>query len=244
VTAIESDAGKRMAESLIKQMTGGDVLTARFMRAEWFEFKPTHKLFLAVNHKPVIRGTDLAIWRRIRLWPYPVSIPEDQQDRHLADKLAQEATGILAWLVQGCLDWQRLGLGVPAEVLTATAAYRNEMDILGDFIADCCIEMPTAQVSSGSLYEAYAKWCITNGEKSLAKRTFGVRLQERGYVSARDRTARMWVGIGLRCDAMTSVTQCDAFAEIAVKKPVHESATPQLRHDASLSHGQDEPLPF
>lgn len=197
VTAIESEMGRRIAESLIKQMTGGDTMTARFMRAEWFEFTPTHKLFLAVNHKPVIRGTDHAIWRRIRLWPYAVTIPDNQQDKSLSEKLEHEAEGILAWLVQGCLGWQRQGLCAPDSVTAATEKYRNEMDMLGEFIEDRCVEKPTAIATSAALYSAYTAWCEVNGEKPISKKLMGMRLQERGYAQDRTATARQWVGIGL-----------------------------------------------
>ncbi|GAF75138.1 unnamed protein product, partial [marine sediment metagenome] len=149
VTAIEAEAGRRLAEALVKQLTGGDRVTARLLYSEYFEFTPTHKLYLAVNHKPVIRGTDHAIWRRIRLIPYDVTIPDEDQDKHLSDRLAAEREGILAWLVRGCLEWQRDGLGMPDAVRKATASYRSEMDVLGEFIADCCV--------IGTRYETTAK---------------------------------------------------------------------------------------
>ncbi len=199
VTAVEAEGGRRLAESLIKQMTGGDPIAARFMRAEWFEFMPTHKLFLAVNHKPIIRGTDKGIWRRIRLWPYTTTIPDDKQDKDLANNLQAEAPGILAWLVEGCLEWRRLGLGMPQSVQRATGAYQAEMDVLGGFIEDECVEATTATVSAKDLYSAYTDWCERNGERAMTKQAFGLRLQERGFsaFTIGHNNVRAWKGVGL-----------------------------------------------
>ena len=197
VTAVEAESGRRLAEGLIKQMTGGDPIAARFMRAEWFEFMPTHKLFLAVNHKPIIRGQDKGIWRRIRLWPYTTTIPDDKQDKELAAKLQAEAVGILAWMIEGCLDWQKYGLGLPAQVMGATLDYQQEMDVLGGFVQDICIETPTATVMTKDLYAAYTAWCERNGEKAMTKTALGLRLQERGATATRDMHGRGWRGIGL-----------------------------------------------
>src|SRR5262249_54371075 len=138
VSAIEAEDGRRLAEALIKQMTGGDTMTARFLYGEFFEFLPEFKIFLAVNHKPLIRNTDHAIWRRIRLVPFTVTIPEAERDKDLPAKLRRELSGILAWAVQGCLDWQRAGLGMPEAVKAATAEYRAEMDVLDQFLAERC----------------------------------------------------------------------------------------------------------
>jgi putative DNA primase/helicase len=120
-------------ESLVKSLTGTDRVAARFLYAEAFEFLPTFKLWLAANHKPVIRGTDTAIWRRIRLVPFTVEIPEGERDPELPNRLRAELPGILAWAVQGCLLWLESGLGVPDQVRAATDAYRRESDILGAF---------------------------------------------------------------------------------------------------------------
>ncbi len=201
VTAVEAEGGRRLAESLIKQMTGGDPIAARFMRAEWFEFMPTHKLFLAVNHKPIIRGGDHGIWRRIRLWPYTTTIAEADQDKDLPDKLHAEAEGILAWLVEGCLEWRRLGLGMPDSVAAATENYRAEMDVVGGFIAEMCVEGPGVTVGARELYDAYAGWAEASGEHPLTKTAFGLRLQERGLEHTRARAARGWRGIGLLATA-------------------------------------------
>lgn len=202
VSAVEVERGCQLAEVLVKVVTGQDTVTARFLHHEFFEFKPTFKLFLGVNHKPVIRGTDLAIWRRIRLVPFTVTIPPDKQDRRLAEKLRGELPGILAWMVQGCLRWQRDGLAAPSEVIAATETYRCEMDTLSDFLAECCIQNRQAEAAAGRLYAAYRSWAEQRGEAPLAQRNFGLALSERGFVP--DRLAggtRIWRGIGLKGEA-------------------------------------------
>src|SRR5207249_3939926 len=134
--------------------TGSDRQKAHFMRQDNIEFRPTYKLFLGCNHKPIIRGNDLAIWRRIRLIPFTVTIPPEEQDKNLPDKLRAELTGILRWAVEGCLSWQKEGLGTPPDVIQATASYRAEMDLLADFIADECVLNPTAHAIKEHLYSA------------------------------------------------------------------------------------------
>jgi putative DNA primase/helicase len=203
VSASEAEEGQRLAEAKIKDLTGGDVISARFMRGEYFDFLPTFKIWLSTNHKPVIRGTDRAIWDRIRLVPFLVRIPPDEQDKHLREKLISEAPGILAWAVQGCLDWQREGLTEPAGVSTATEGYRAEMDVLGEFIAECCVTGDAEQSTAFDLYSAYQKWCEASGEFYVTKTAFGKRLSERGFDNARTgkKQSRTWIGIGLRNDS-------------------------------------------
>jgi putative DNA primase/helicase len=179
VAASETEEGRRLAESLVKDLTGQDTISARFMRAEWFDFRPTHKLWLSTNHKPEIRGTDPAIWRRIRLVPWSVSIPPAEQNRKLLEKLREELPGILAWVVRGCLEWRREGLKAPDDVRRATAAYRTEMDVLGAFLQECCIADPESNVAAKDLYAAYKLWCDENGERAETQRRFGARLTER-----------------------------------------------------------------
>lgn len=133
VVATETEAGRRLAENLVKQHTSGDRLKARFMRQDFFEFEATFKIWLATNNKPIVKGTDYAIWRRIKLIPFTVTIPPEERDKSLPAKLRQELHGILAWAVQICLEWQKYGLNEPQEVTAATCAYRDEQDILGSW---------------------------------------------------------------------------------------------------------------
>ncbi|MGD0205285.1 MAG: phage/plasmid primase, P4 family, partial [Dehalococcoidia bacterium] len=198
VASVEVDEGRRLAEGLVKWLTGGDRMKARRMRQDFYEFRPTYKLWLAANCKPTITGTDLAIWRRIRLVPFIVVIPLEEQDPHLPDTLRRELPGILAWAVQGCIDWQHYGLGTPPEVEAATAAYRGEQDVLAGFLEECCIVSQDVSVATAALYKAYAEWCREAGEKPLAKRAFGLSLGERGFTPDRAyQLGRLWHGIGL-----------------------------------------------
>lgn len=198
VAAVESDDGKQLAEALVKQLTGGDRITARFLYREHFEFDPSFKLFLAANHKPVIRGSDYAIWRRIRLIPFTVTIRPEQQDKNLVEKLKTELSGILRWAVEGCLSWQKEGLQPPESVKVATDDYRVEMDIISEFIAECCEEKPEAKTSFKVLYDRYATWCAENQDEPIDKRDFGRCLSERGFRKGRNNRERFRTGIGLR----------------------------------------------
>lgn len=202
VAAAEVEAGRRMAEVLIKQLTGGDKITARFLHGEFFEFKPTFKLWLSANHKPVIRGTDHAIWRRIRLLPFTVQIPKEEQDRELPEKLKAELPGILNWALAGCLQWQYGGLEPPEEVTSATQTYREEMDVMADFLAERCFLAPGASATAEELYSTYTKWSEDAGEKRpMSQRSFGMALTERGFQRRRGTGGRMvWDEIGVKSE--------------------------------------------
>jgi P4 family phage/plasmid primase-like protien len=180
VASIEVEDGSRLAESLVKQLTGGDRVKARRMRQDFWEFEPTHKVLMACNHKPQVRGTDIAIWRRIKLVPFTETIPAAEQDKALPDKLRAEAAGILAWAVDGCLEWRREGLQAPEEVRQATGEYRAEMDVLGAFLQECCEIDIEYNETAKELYAAYKFWCEDNGERPETQRRFGSRLTERG----------------------------------------------------------------
>lgn len=185
VAASETEEGRRLDEARIKDLTGQDTVSARYMRGEWFDFKPTHKLWLSTNHKPEIRGTDNAIWRRIRLISWGVTIPPAEQDRKLPEKLRDELEGILAWAVAGCLQWQREGLRAPEEVRRATGEYRAEMDVLAAFLREECVTVEGESTAATALYEAYKEWCGETGERPEKQRKFGERLKERGYEKQR-----------------------------------------------------------
>ena len=149
--AIVSETGARRSlnEALIKRVTGGDQVTARFLHQEYFSYLPTFKLLMATNDKPQVYGTDLGIWRRIRRIPFMENF-EGREDAQLTDKLAQELPGILNWAVEGCLQWQRQGLRSTPEVQAATHGYQDDMDVLGDFIDECC-EVPCARQQACSV---------------------------------------------------------------------------------------------
>lgn len=197
----ETDSGARLNEAQVKELTGGDKLNARFLHGEFFDFEPSHKLWLASNHKPVIRGTDLGIWRRIRLIPFAVTIPEKERDPKLIDKLKLDLPGILSWAVRGCRLWQEDGnLGAPDDVIAAVNEYRAEMDTVGLFLEEACISTQNARIESNKLYTVYVAWCEQNGVKSVSKTRLGLDLKNRGFESGRDESHRFWRGIGLRDD--------------------------------------------
>ena len=180
VTASETGPAHRLEESLVKQVTGSEPVTARFLFHDEFEFVPRFKLTLSTNHKPTIVGTDHGIWRRIRLVPFDVVIPDGEQDHELTTKLRAELPGILAWMVAGCLRWRKEGLAVPDEVRNATASYQLEMDPLAGFLAECTVDDPTGSVAASDLHARYRSWAEQSGEEALSQRTFSMRLTERG----------------------------------------------------------------
>lgn len=197
VVASEIPSGRRLDESLVKDLTGGDTLTARFMRGEFFDFKPTHKLWMYGNHKPVIHGSDLGIWRRLHLIPFSVTIPEHQRDLTLKDKLRAELPGILNWMIAGCLAWQRQRLNPPQKVLDATRKYREDSDLLGDFLDAICNVGPGKFAPAGDLYRVYIGWCTGNGEEPVAQRTFGEVLTEKGFEAGKKGGVRGRIGLEL-----------------------------------------------
>ena len=207
VSAVETESGRRLAESLVKQATGGDRLTARFLHREFFEFVPAFKLWLATNHRPEIRGTDNGIWRRIRLIPFGVTFKDPEKagpgdlvkDDRLAEKLRTEITGVLAWAVRGCLIWQKDGLRSPDAVSAATATYREEQDVLAHFLAERCQTAPNYVARAADLYKNYSEWAEANGEKPISNTAFGLQLKERGFRADRGTAGvRVWLGIDLR----------------------------------------------
>jgi putative DNA primase/helicase len=197
VTTTEAEQGKRLSEPLIKQITGNDALTARFLYGEFFDFVPTFKVFMATNHKPLIRGTDYGIWRRIKLIPFTTTITPERQDKHLEEKLLGEGPGILNWLLEGARWWRDKGLSPPDTVSNATEEYRNEMDVLGNFIKECCVQGPGVSVRARELFRAYQEWCGENNEHACSERFLSLRLKELGLERSRTSEARYWRGIGL-----------------------------------------------
>lgn len=185
VSAPETSAGRRLDEQLVKQLTGGDRMVARYLYQDEFEFVPELKLWITGNHKPTITGSDNAIWRRVRLVPFSVVIPEGERDADLKEKLLAEASGILRWMVMGCLDWQKEGLKAPDEVLASVAEYRSEMDTLGDFLSDKCRLGVMETIASATLYDAYRLWAIGEGLRPWTQKAFSLALQERGIERSR-----------------------------------------------------------
>jgi putative DNA primase/helicase len=203
VATVESGDGRRLAEDRVKAITGGDPIECRRMKEDFWVFTPTHKLWFGTNHKPVIKGTDHAIWRRIRLVPFETTFHEPetgvapQKDPTLPERLIEELPGILAWGISGCLAWQREGLKAPEAVRDATEGYRVEMDVLARFLDECCVFNTSAEARASDLYKAYTSWCETANERVESQSSFGQRLTEKGC--ERYRNNGIWyLGIGLR----------------------------------------------
>jgi putative DNA primase/helicase len=180
VTAVETEEGRRWAESKIKSLTGGDRIAARFMRQDFFEFSPIFKLVVAGNHKPGLRSVDEAIRRRFHLVPFTVTIPPEERDETLGERLKAELPGILAWVIAGCLEWQRLRLAPPPVVRDATAAYLEAEDALAAWIEDAGEPDPDAWESTQALYRSWKSWCDRTGEHAGSLKKFSQRLEDRG----------------------------------------------------------------
>lgn len=204
VRAGELSEGKRLNESIIKTLTGTDTIAARFLYTEAFEFRPTFKLWLAGNHKPVIRGTDFAIWRRVRLVPFMVTITDDAKDASLPGTLRRELPGILNWCLRGLADWFEMGLKPPAAVTFFTNQYRAESDVLGHFLEECCRVETSSKVGATDLYNAYKKWAEENGEYVWSQTTFGRQLDDRGHLAIKSSGTKYRKGLALGADTSRS----------------------------------------
>jgi putative DNA primase/helicase len=189
--ASETEEGKHLATARVKALTGRDRVKARYMRRDYFEFEPTAKIWLFTNHRPVISDTTPAMWKRLILIPFRAHFDPDspQCDKRMPEKLWAEREGILAWLVQGCLAWQREGLNPPPIVREATKEYQSEMDKIGAWIAERCEVDPKAVTPFADLYADYEAWCREQGDEPMPKRRFGDRLSEKGFPSVKIRTA-------------------------------------------------------
>lgn len=190
VTCEEPTEGVRLNEGLLKQLTGGSKITCRFLYGDEFEYTPEFKIWVATNHKPVIRGTDVGIWRRIKLIPFEVNIPPEKVDKHLKYKLRKEMPQILHWAVEGCIKWQREGISEPACVQEAVKDYKNEMDLLTGFIEDAIVIDYTCndRIMAKDLFTMYIKWAKQNNEYEMTSKKFfkeiAQKLPEKGRVSA------------------------------------------------------------
>jgi putative DNA primase/helicase len=185
VTAVETEEGRRWAESRIKSLTGGDAISARFMRQDFFEFTPQFKLLIAGNHKPGLRSVDEAIRRRFHLVPFTVTIPADQRDPNLSERLKLEWPGILQWMIDGCLEWQREGLCPPEAVSKATAHYLESQDAIAAWLDDACERDPDSWEKKTDLLASWKAWANNAGEEVLSRSRFYDALENRGFTASR-----------------------------------------------------------
>lgn len=218
MACVETEAGRRMDEPLVKELTGGDRIRARRMREDFWEFIPTHHVWLAGNHKPRVIGTDQGIWRRIKLIPFEVEISETEQDKKLPAKLAAELPGMLNWALAGCLKWQRDGLQHPEIVLAATEDYSNEMDDFGEFIEDHCEAGLKFEAPATELFREFQR--VTGSR--MTQRTFGREIGKRGFKSVRisqgiNKGRKAWRGLRIRSDATTKTSVNKLKAKMSKK---------------------------
>jgi len=185
VSAVESEEGEKLQESLVKTITGGEPLLARFLRQEFFEFTPEFKVFFTTNHKPIIGGVDDGIWRRVKIIPFTLNLKPHERDKKLEEKLSLEMPGILNWVLAGCLKWQKSGLKEPRVVAEATGNYKEDMDILAPFLSEVCYivepKNELIRIEAKELYNVYDKWCFGSGERSLGNRSFYRMLETKGF---------------------------------------------------------------
>jgi|GEM_PF-3575308 len=196
----ELDAGHRFSESRVKDITGGDTITARFLYGEYFQFRPTHKLWIYGNHKPTVSANDFGFWRRVQLIPFNVQIPEGERINNFSEQLRPQFPGILAWAVRGCQAWlgrdQRLD--PPASIREAVEEYRSDMDKLAQFFVECCHTVSGVEVQAKVLYERYVTWCEHNHERAMSNTAFGRELTTRGFTALQRRNATYRQGIAIR----------------------------------------------
>jgi putative DNA primase/helicase len=199
VTVIETEEGKRLAEARVKSVTGQDLITCRFLYGEYFSYRPTYKIWLAMNHLPVIRGTDKGIWRRIELIPFLADF-EGREDKTLAQELRGELDGILQWALEGLRQWWARGLDTPEIVKKATKQYRDESDQIGRWVKDRCLQVSNVFLSSSIGYKNYEVWCKEVGEEAVSQNKWARRMNEKGFQGSPNTSKRGWFGITLRED--------------------------------------------
>lgn len=199
VVSPEGMQGKALDEPVVKQFTGGDAMSVRFLNQEFFEFNPVGKIVLASNHLPVIKGTDHGIWRRMRLVPFLAKFDEAKADPELTSKLIAEAPAILSWAVEGTQLWAKHGLGIPSAVSAATLNYRSSMDIFQTFLDERCQIGAGVKIGSQAFYDSYTNWCASAGIRIPMKQSaFKQRLEERGFALKKEASCNVWLGIGLQ----------------------------------------------
>ncbi len=197
VVVHETARGAAFDASKVKLLTGGDRLTARQMRQDFFEFEPSHTLLMLSNYRPTADATDAALWRRVQLVPFNVIIPVEQRDPLLSESLRSEAAGILRWIVEGAREWQRLGLSPPASVRAETDRYRASEDVIGQFLEEKTVKLAQASVKAGELYSAFKEWCQAAGQRPVNGNDFAAEVTARGFGKVKRASGALYVGLGL-----------------------------------------------
>lgn len=198
VLCAETEDNAALAESLVKGMVSGDSMAARKLYSDPFQFQPVLKLIMAGNHRPIVRGNDHGIWRRVRLVPFDRTFKPDERDQNLLAKLKAEAPHILAWMVDGCVMWQQRGLSdTPAKIQEATSAYQKDQDLTGAWLSECTERCPHGETVNGDLYDSYKAWSVDNGHRPASSAVLGRRLSERGLHVRQSNGKRFWCGLRL-----------------------------------------------
>ena len=198
VTVTETEEGRRWAEAKIKALTGGDRISARFMRQDFFEFLPQFKLWIAGNHRPHLRSVDEAIRRRFHLVPFTITIPPSERDQNLAEKLKAEWPGILSWIIEGCAEWQRVGLQPPRAVTSATDDYFESEDAVGAWIDERCERRLDSWELTKSLFASWKEWAEAAGERTGTRKRFVQALESRGFRCQRRHNGRGIEGLSTK----------------------------------------------
>jgi putative DNA primase/helicase len=198
VAASEGERGQKLAESKVKLMTGGDRIVCRQLYRDYIEFDPQFKVWLATNNLPNIAGTDDAIWRRIMVIPFPVTIPPEERDKTLLDRVIQELPGICNRAMEGLIEWRQQGLNPPPRILQSTGNYRDDNDTVGQWIESACVQEPGLRSTMKELYESYKLWCENSGVDAMQNTCFGKELTRRRFQAFKGRSGNGRLGIGLR----------------------------------------------
>ena len=177
----------------------GDKISARFLYGEFFAFRPAFKIWIASNYQPEIRGIDDGIWRRIKFIPWAVKVPAEARDPRLVAKLRAELSGILAWAVRGCADWQRDGLREPESIRRAAESNRADSDIMVQFLTECCEVGPRHECQSSQLYAVFRAWLVNRGEYELSMQKMARMLKYKGYVCEKREKFNVWRGVSVKC---------------------------------------------
>lgn len=197
VSVSETESGRAWAESRIKTITGGDTIRARFMHRDFFEFTPTFKLMFAGNHRPQLTGVGEAMRRRLHLIPFTITVPPEARNAGLTSDLEKELNGILGWMLQGLADWHQVGLSPPSAVTDASETYFSDEDVVGQWIAECCIVSRQTTSLARDLFASWTSWAETAGLEKGSQKSLGEVLRSRGFEPARTTRGRFWKGIGL-----------------------------------------------
>jgi len=209
VICSETEDNTAMAESLVKSLVSGDSMAVRHLYGAPIQFTPNFKLVMAGNHKPIVRGNDNGIWRRVRLVPFNRTFTPEERDPHLLTKLREETSHILAWMVQGCIEWQSVGLSAtPSIIRQATDAYQVDQDLIGNWLNECATVDKYAETQASDLYANYKIWCLDNGLRPASAVSLGRRLSERGFFNRKSNGKKIWTGLTLsdlrhECDQIT-----------------------------------------